>query len=609
MWLSYHQGRHAALTDAEQRMGQLSQHTIDRYRAVLGDGYSVVTVASAIPSLTTRPTENLEPKIRVLLKSLDSSPYVNSIYAGYADGGFLQAASVDRNLRWMTASGAPRGTAYALRTIERPPTGPVSTWRFLDKEGRTIGQKVSNDVQFDPRQRPWYKAARNATGPVSVGPYVSAATRTLTQTIAVPIAGESGAVVGVDVMLETISHSLARDAVSENARGFVFDFQKKLIVHSDEAIMKQILESYGTASRDAPDNSVTDPAVDDARGLLSLDDDEDGRTVSFPVDGELYVARIATIGLQGTASRNTVVLVAPVADFIGESARLLKKNLIVAALFLAAGILAALLFSRLISRALLALSEDARHIGNLEFQAHKPTASWISEINTLSAALGSAREAIKTFALYVPRELVRRIVTAGQASAGQAVRQEVTVLFTDIRDFTTISEVHSPEDVVGMLSDYFELMNGIVEQHQGVIIQYLGDSIYAMWNAPTADPRHVDDGCRCALALKRAIDELNARNRAEGRPELVTRFGLHTGIAVVGSVGALSRQQYTAMGDTVNVASRLEGMNKQFGTTILASGAIREQASTDFEFRALGSAHAKGRTAELAIFELAGTVG
>lgn len=160
-----------------------------------------------------------------------------------------------------------------------------------------------------------------------------------------------------------------------------------------------------------------------------------------------------------------------------------------------------------------------------------------------------------------------------------------------------------------LLTTYFELMNEIVERHHGVIVQYLGDSIYAMWNAPTADPRHVDDGCRCALALKAAIDDLNARSRADDRPELVTRFGLHTGIAVVGSVGALSRQQYTAMGDTVNVASRLEGMNKQFGTTILASGAIREQASAGFEFRALGSAHAKGRTAELAIFELAGTVG
>ena len=136
-----------------------------------------------------------------------------------------------------------------------------------------------------------------------------------------------------------------------------------------------------------------------------------------------------------------------------------------------------------------------------------------------------------------------------------------------------------------MLTSYFELMNGIVERHNGVIVQYLGDSIYAMWNAPEPDPDHVDDGCRCTLALKAGIDELNRANRAAGMPELVTRFGLHVGEAVVGSVGARSRRQYTAMGDTVNVASRLEGINKQFGTSILVSGAVRARADPRFAFR------------------------
>jgi adenylate cyclase len=182
----------------------------------------------------------------------------------------------------------------------------------------------------------------------------------------------------------------------------------------------------------------------------------------------------------------------------------------------------------------------------------------------------------------------------------------VTVLFTDIRDFTTISESRSPEEVVALLSDYFELMNAIVERHNGVIVQYLGDSIYAMWNAPEPDPDHVNDACRCVLALKEGIDELNAANRASGLPELVTRFGLHTGEAVVGSVGASSRRQYTAMGDTVNVASRLEGINKEFGTTILVSRAVREAADPGFAFRALGRARAKGRAEEIEVFELTG---
>src|SRR5690606_24727972 len=106
--------------------------------------------------------------------------------------------------------------------------------------------------------------------------------------------------------------------------------------------------------------------------------------------------------------------------------------------------------------------------------------------------------------------------------------------------------------VVDMLTAYFQTMNTVVKRNNGVIVQYLGDSIYAMWNAPAENPDHVRDGCRCALELKAAIDALNAENAKAGRPVLVTRFGLHTGIVVVGSVGAEDRRQYTAMGDTVN---------------------------------------------------------
>jgi adenylate cyclase len=299
-----------------------------------------------------------------------------------------------------------------------------------------------------------------------------------------------------------------------------------------------------------------------------------------------------------------VVIAAPASDFTESSEQLLRHTLLLSGGFVLAGILAALLLARIVSRALMSLTQDARQIGDLNFASSVRGYSWISEINTLAAAMAAARTAIRTFALYVPREIVRRIVASGQVLAAGAARQEVTVLFTDIKDFTTISERHSPEDVVSLLSDYFELMNGVVERCNGVIVQYLGDSVYAMWNAPSPDADHVDDACQCALELKRAVDALNERNLARGLPQLLTRYGLHTGEAVVGSVGASTRRQYTAMGDTVNVASRLEGLNKQFGTTILVSGAVRAAARKPFLFRPLGTATAKGRSQQVDLFEL-----
>jgi adenylate cyclase len=155
-----------------------------------------------------------------------------------------------------------------------------------------------------------------------------------------------------------------------------------------------------------------------------------------------------------------------------------------------------------------------------------------------------------------------------------------------------------------MLSAYFELMNEGVERNHGAIIQFLGDSIYAMWNAPVNDPLQALHACRCALDLSSAVEDFNARQRQAGKPEFATRFGLHIGQAVVGSVGALNRLQYTAMGDTVNVASRLEGINKEFGTTIIVSREVRDRSSDCFEFRALGLWQAKGRSEKVEIFEL-----
>jgi adenylate cyclase len=606
MGLTYEQGRRMALATAEQQMNQLSQHTIDRYRSLFNDGYSTVTVASVLKPLLSPPSVDLQAKTDFLVKTLEGSPYMDGFYVGYPDGGFLHAVAVERNPGWAEALDAPVGTVFAVRTIGRTDIGPVSTWRFLDKAGTVISERSTDKVSYDPRKRPWYRAASSGGEPVAVGPYVTATTKSLALTLAAPMAGDRKVVVGVDLLLATISRLLAREAVSENARGYVFDREKKLIVHSDEAIMGQVLEGLLATGKAGPTSTAADPALEPIREELRIITEGHDRTARFDVEGQPYIARISSVGFSDLLRGNTIVIAAPLSDFVGPSQRLLMKNLLITIIVLTAGILVALVVARLISRALLALSEDARQIGNLDFEARPAGFSWIAEINTLSRALASAREAIRTFALYVPRELVRNIVASGQANAGKAVRQEVTALFTDIRDFTTISEQHSPEDVVGMLSTYFDLMNPIVERHNGVIVQYLGDSIYAMWNAPVADPTHVDDACRCALELKAAIDAFNEANRQAGRPELVTRFGVHTGEAVVGSVGAEARRQYTAMGDTVNVASRLEGMNKQYGTTILVSGAVRERSDGSFEFRSLGVAKAKGRNEGIEIFELTG---
>ena len=607
MWLTYHQGRTVGIAAGEAQMRQLSLRVIDSYRTLFGDGYSAIATASVLTPFLSPPPMELQAKQDFLLQVLRSSANIDGFYVGYPGGSFVHAVSVASNPEWLTVLAAPDETVFALRTIEKTAGGPVSTWRFLTAEGTEIGRRTDNNVTYDPSRRPWYRSAVHEGAQVSVGPYVSATTKSLSLTLAMPMAKNRQIVAGADVLLETISHLLNREAVSENGRGYVFDGQNRLIVHSDPVVMDRILETLSSPQRDehAP-ISDSDPALEPIGALLSSNVDREMGTVLFDVGGEPYLAQISPVEFSGLLKGNTVVLAAPLEDFIGESKRFLAKTMMIAAAFVLTGMLAALLFSRRITTTLYALAGEAQQIGNLEFASKGTTQSRISEINVLANALAAARDAIRTFSLYVPRELVRRIVNSGQAIVGSASRQEVTVLFSDIQDFTTISERHSPEEVVDLLSTYFERMNEIVEAHGGVIVQYIGDSVFAMWNAPVADPSHVEHGCRCVLAMKAAIDDLNRANRAAGRPELITRYGLHTGPVVVGSVGAQSRRQYTAMGDTVNVGSRLEGMNKLFGTTILVSLAVEERAGGGFRFRSLGLARAKGRHEQIEVFELLG---
>jgi adenylate cyclase len=406
--------------------------------------------------------------------------------------------------------------------------------------------------------------------------------------------------VGADIILDTITDFLAAERMSDDTVAFIVDTSGNPVIHSDREIMNRMITPADGSGSPPP---VTDPLIDSIRS----DDSWTDKPRFVDVGGRTFLVALTPIKSSVFLARHRIAVAMPLDELTAPANRALFQGLGISAAVVAAAIALALFLSHLITKSLEQLTESAHRLQNLDFATPVQMSSHVSEISALGKAMNRARDAIFTFALYVPKEFVRKGILAGYFTGRTAGRQDVTALFTDIYDFTTISEGHSPEEVVAMLSEYFDILDEAVKAHNGAIIQFLGDSIFAMWNAPIPDADHAENACRAALAAEQSLAAFNREQSAKGLPEFRTRFGIHTGAAVVGSVGARERLQYTAMGDTINVASRLEGINKTYNTTILASAAVERACPDAIAFRPLGSAQAKGRAEALEIFEVIGT--
>ncbi len=212
----------------------------------------------------------------------------------------------------------------------------------------------------------------------------------------------------------------------------------------------------------------------------------------------------------------------------------------------------------------------------------------------------------RLFGQYVSKDVCEQLVANPALARLGGTRREMTVLFSDIRGFTTVSEQGEPEAIVHMLNEYFSRMVEIVFAHRGTVDKFVGDQVMALFGAPLDDPAHADHAAAAALDMIAELDRLCARWRAEGRPELQIGVGISTGPMIAGNIGSEAIMSYTVIGDAVNLGARLESLNKTYGTRIIISDATRARLTRPFEVRPLGEVVVKGKTRAVDVFELVG---
>jgi adenylate cyclase len=212
------------------------------------------------------------------------------------------------------------------------------------------------------------------------------------------------------------------------------------------------------------------------------------------------------------------------------------------------------------------------------------------------------------FQQYLSPEVIRRLLE--NPNLVKPRKTEITVMFSDVRGFTTISEKLDAQELAALLNEYLTDMTQIVFRHNGTLDKYIGDAVMAFWGAPFEEPGHATKGCRAALEMIARLKEMQNKWRAEGKPVLDIGVGLSTGIASVGNMGSTLRYGYTALGDTVNLSARLEGLNKEYGTHILLSDTAYAKVEDPLLiFRELDLIRVKGKLQPVTLYELLGAQG
>ena len=478
---------------------------------------------------------------------------------------------------------------------------------LLKKNKNTIS---TLEAGYDARTRPWFKKAVDSGKSSWTDIYVSGSEKQFVYSFTKPVYDQKGqllAVVAIDLQVTALSQFLTEINLFDHAKSFILNDQKQIIAYPSLTMLE--LEETRTLADGrkektyklyTPDNfpdhnlqRAMKAYESDHASFFEFTGDDKGRWLglveSYPYLGGmnfLFGVYFPESSIMAGVYRNTL--------YIFSASSFL---LIISILF-------GNYFAQKISTELSILSKDVERAGRLDIEDKNPTNSRIIEIDSMDSSIARMKVSLKSFKKYVPLELVRQLNVLRQEAFIGGEKQCLTVFFSDIANFTDISEGLPPEILLEHLSDYFDGMSREILSTDGTLDKYIGDSVMAFWGAPVFQKDHANRACHAALACKRFTDEFCRYSLDKHKPIFRTRMGIHTGEVVVGNIGNHERMNYTIIGDSVNLASRLEGLNKHYNTNILLSSSTYELIKNDFVARKLDLIAVKGRAEGLLIYEL-----
>jgi len=540
-----------------------------------------------------------------LMSLLDSTPQLQSIYLAFeADGKFLQAFPIPPGTTTFGANNTPPPpeARFALRVIDRKDGSYSDVWSYVKRDGTVVGRETSNTLNYDARNRDWYKDVVARRGLIWTDLLVYTSTRQPGIACAYPIIAGDGRVIGAvaaNITTQQLSDFLAGLDLGASGVALIVDERERIIAYPDAS---RAIRQDGMNLSLVKADELNEPKITDA---FAAHHAVAGRLVPFKSNGRSYLASFT--GLPDKFGKDWLLAVIVLeSDFVGVLKENSRDIVLVGAGLMVLGMIGLAMLSSWISRPLARLSLEIQKIQKFDLANPIVMHAKVVEVSELINSLNMMKRALRTFGMFVPRDLVRELVASGRPIELGGQDRTLTVMFTDVADFTGLSERMEAGDLLVHVSRHLAAISDCVGQEDGTVDKYIGDAVMAFWGAPHWREDHALRACIATLKARRGQALLNDEWAAAGLPTMFVRIGLHTANVIVGNIGSVQRMSYTAVGDGVNVASRLEGVNKVYGSQICISEAVVASAGDSILVRPLDVVAVKGRKAGERVYELVG---
>ena len=558
----------------QKLQNETASHIIDTTTQILDISSNNIDILSKVKEDEEDILADQKLYISLMVEKLHAYEYLHSLYIANYLGDFIQVR---------------RYPTLEARVINHK---TLNETLFNLNNAFESNKSYTTKSTFSPFTRVWYKTASKENQTFWSKPYIYDAFGEIgiTASCAVFKNNQKIKVIGTDITYRKFNEFIKKQSLKIGGEIVIFD-ENQYVIASSVDLNSTTTHKVLTLSN--MNSSLLHKAYKAGKkdGLITDNDD-----ISY-----LYFFQPFP---KNSTQEWYILTLIPEESILGTIKTTMYHTIIISLVIFLIFIAIIIYSSHKISTPIRKISKQIKSIENLNFDIYIEKNSNITEIREVQLSLRSLKKALNDFSKYIPIELVKILLSLENETKIGGEEKNLAFMFTDIENFTTISETMPPAQVASQLSQYFSVIASIINKNQGTVDKYIGDAVLAFWGAPKEVKNPIDLVVTTLIEINEALNILNKQWEEEGKNPFKTRIGIHYGKALVGNIGSNNRLNYTVIGDNVNITARIEAINKAYGTYNLISQTIYENMQGRYPVQYIDSILLKGKTIPTKVYTL-----